>query len=184
MSRQSEKEGREILQDQEYATPYKAAHIANFILESAREDGIRDISILKLLKLVYIFFGWTCVAHPRTYLFSDPIEAWDYGPVVPSLYYELRKFGKGQIKELATLYDPFDDRDPREPKKDEMADNEIFGTLNTIWDSYKNASAQHLVALTHEEGSPWWNTYDGTRNKEIPKELIRNYYMNLYRELD
>ena len=172
------------MQDQEYATTYKAAHIANFILDSAREDGIRDISILKLLKLVYIFFGWTCVAHPRIYLFSDPIEAWNYGPVVPSLYYELRKFGKEHIEELATLYDPFGDKEPRKPGKDEITDHEILETLNTIWDSYKDASAQHLVALTHEKGSPWWNTYDGTRNKEIPKELIRDYYMNLYKELD
>lgn len=171
------------MSDETYKAPYKAAHIANFILDSAEEDKkIQDIGILKLLKLVYIFFGWACVAHPRIYLFSDPIEAWDYGPVVPSLYYELRKFGKNHITARATLYDPFGDRDPREPKKDEM-DDEILQTLSTIWDSYKDASASHLVALTHEKGSPWWNTYDGSRNAEISKDLIRNYYTDLHRSL-
>ena len=72
----------------------RATHIANFILDSADRDGVQDVSILKLLKLVYIFFGWSAVLRPDSeYLFSDPIEAWKYGPVVPSLYYELREDG-------------------------------------------------------------------------------------------
>ena len=165
-------------------TPCKAAHIANFILGKAEEDGVSDISILKLLKLVYIFFGWTSAIHPRIYLFSDPIEAWDYGPVVPSLYYELRGSGKKAVERRATLYDPFGEEDPKQPTEEDITDDKIRETLNIIWGAYKDAPAEHLVALTHKEDTPWWETFDGTRNKEIPKILIRDYYGELYKKLN
>ena len=165
-------------------TPYKAAHIANFILDKAKKDGVPDISILKLLKLVYIFFGWVSAIHPRIYLFSDPIEAWTYGPVVPSLYYELRASGKDAVTRRATLYDPFSEEDPKKPTEEDIADKEILETLNIIWGAYKDAPAEHLIALTHKKGTPWWNTFDGTRNKEIPKDLIRDYYQELNKNLN
>ena len=165
---------------------YRAAHIANFILNSADKEG-REISILKLLKLVYIFFGWVSAVHDGKYLFSDPIEAWRYGPVVPSLYYELRKFGKSPIeKDRAHIYkDAFGDEPPKAPTGKEIADRDpnLFETLEIIWDSYKDAPAEHLVALTHKEGTPWWNTYDGTFNKEIKKDDICRYYRKLYERL-
>ena len=160
--------------------PYRAAHIANFILDKAEEDGIHDISILKLLKLVYIFFGWVSAIHSGTKLFYDPIEAWKYGPVVPSLYYELRRFGMGKVTGRATLYDPYDDQEVKTPTKEDITDKDILETLEIIWGSYKDAPAEHLIALTHQQGTPWWDTFDGTPNKVIPTKLIHKYYTNLY----
>lgn len=159
---------------------YRAAHIANFILDSADKDGVKDISILKLLKLVYIFFGWFWVIQEEE-LFTDEIEAWRYGPVIPSIYYELRGSGKKPIKERATLYDPFGDSDPYKPK---IEDEDTLETLNIIWVPYKNAPAKHLIALTHKEGTPWWNTYNGDKYQVIPKDLIKNYYDDLAAKYD
>lgn len=165
---------------------YKAAHIANFILNSADKEA-RGVSILKLLKLVYIFFGWVSALHSGKYLFSDPIEAWKYGPVVPSLYYELRRFGREPIRGARVhIYDAFGDEPPRQPTEEEIAgkDRELFETLKVIWDSYKDAPAEHLVALTHREDTPWSKTFDPKiRGKEIKKEDIVNYYEDLYKGL-
>ncbi len=160
----------------------RAAHIANFILDSADRDEIDDISILKLLKLIYIFFGWVCVFNDK-YLFSDDIEAWRYGPVVSSIYYELRGNGRQHIKNRATLYDPFSEEDPLKPTIDNIQDKEIVDTLNIIWSVYKDAPPGHLVALTHQEGTPWWETFDNTPHKVIPKELIEDYYKRFYKKL-
>ena len=159
----------------------RAAHVANFILNRA-DDEERNISILKLLKLVYIFFGWTSAIHPdRLHLFSDRIEAWKYGPVIPSLYYELRGFGREPIRGArALVYDPLSGEPPRVAMESEI-DKEILKTLGAIWNSYKDAPAEHIVALTHQEGSPWREVYDGTHNKEIPKKTIRSYYERLYK---
>ena len=169
----------------------KAAHIANFILDSAERDGVQDMSILKLLKLVYIFFGWSTVLRPDSeYLFSDPIEAWKYGPVVPSIYYELRGWGELPIgagsddrsETRATLYDPEVDEEPKQPSKEDI-DELLIPMLDTIWEAYKDAPADHLVSLTHRDGTPWAQAFDGTRNREISKDLIRDYYTRLYESL-
>ncbi len=159
---------------------YRAAHIANFILKKAREDDVQ-IDTLKLLKLIYIFFGWCSVFLDR-YIFSDPIQAWKYGPVIPSIYHEFKHFGKEPIEEgfLASTFNPFDENKPLEqPVLDRNEDKKLVETLDAIWDGYKNAPSNHLVALTHEKGTPWWKTYDGSRDKEIPKNLIRKYYKSL-----
>ncbi len=82
------------------------------------------------------------------------------------------------------MYDPFSEEDPKRPTEEDIADKEILETLNIIWGAYKDAPAEHLIALTHKKGTPWWNTFDGTRNKEIPKDLIRGYYQELNKNLN
>ena len=83
------------------------------------------------------------------------------------------------------MYNPSKDEEPRAPKSREIADKDkdLFETLEIIWDSYKNAPAEHLVALTHQEGTPWREAYDRTYSKEIPKEKIVKYYEDLYKRL-
>ncbi len=166
--------------------PYRAAHVANFILENAERDKVSDITVLKLLKLVYVFFGWVSAIHPKTELFYDPIEACTYGPVVPYIYYDLRRFGRNPIPkgERSIIVHSFpDDIKVEEPTKKDISDEKILQTLETIWDVYKDAPAEHLVALTHLEDTPWWKTFDGTRHKRIPTKLIIDYYADLYRKL-
>ena len=160
----------------------KAAHVANFILNRADKEG-RNMSILQLLKLVYIFFGWTSAFHPKhSDLFSDRIEAWKYGPVIPSLYYELRRFGREPIRGgRALVYNPSTDESPRVALESEIKDKEVLKTLELIWNSYKDAPAEHIVALTHQEGTPWRQVYDEEMyGIEIPKDSIRSYYKGLY----
>ena len=158
---------------------YRAAHVANFILEKAEADSVE----IGTLKLVYIFFGWSS-AFLDSYIFGDedPIQAWKYGPVIPSLYHEFKRFGKDPIEEgfRASTFDPFDEENPLEkPIIDSDRDSKLFQTLGTIWGVYKDAEAGHLVAMTHERGTLWWETYDGSRDKEIPKVLIYRYYKPL-----
>ena len=161
---------------------YTVAHIANFILECAKDCGTPDITNLKLQKLVYIFFGWSTVVHPSQYLFDDRIEAWDLGPVIPPLYYEFQEFGDKPITRLARLYDESGKDVSSELRMKKEIQGEIRSTLDTLWSIYKGVSAGQLVSLTHEEGTPWWETFDDTLNKEIPKPLIKAYYRKLYEE--
>ena len=66
---------------------YTAAHIANYILRYFHVNK-KEITHLKLQKLLYIAYGWNLVLnkeHPR--LFDESIQAWKLGPVIPSVYY-------------------------------------------------------------------------------------------------
>lgn len=126
-------------------------------------SGNNDLTNLKLQKLLY----FAQVEHLKKYgkpLFSDPIEAWKYGPVVKSVYDWLKHCGAYVITELdADLSDA--DTLPR--------DKTSF--LDEFWDQYKEYSAWALVERTHKKGTPWDSTYrDGDGEREvISEDLLR-----------
>jgi uncharacterized phage-associated protein len=73
-----------------------ALSIANYFIRKSLKDGY-PIRQLKLMKLVYISHGYMLALLDRTAL--DPnlnrVEAWKYGPVIPSVYYAFNHY-KGQ----------------------------------------------------------------------------------------
>ena len=75
--------------------PYSALAIANFFLENHK-----SISPMKLQKLVYFAHGWN-LAISNNPLIKEPIEAWDYGPVISTIYNEFKLFGGSNKNRLA-----------------------------------------------------------------------------------
>ena len=87
--------------------------IANYFLELARADD-EELSPLKIQKLVYYANGWHLAIKGKP-LISEQVEAWPYGPVVPSLYRAFRSYGDGPITEPARETETeFSDNDPWE----------------------------------------------------------------------
>lgn len=74
--------------------PYQANIIANFFVKKAQEEQI-PLTLMKIIKLVYIAHGWH-LAHKKSPLISEPVEAWPYGPVVPSVYMPLSNMVKSK----------------------------------------------------------------------------------------
>ncbi|AVW92216.1 Panacea domain-containing protein [Celeribacter baekdonensis] len=62
---------------------YDARQIANWFVVRAQREG-RTLSIMSLLKLTYIAHGWH-LEMQEVPLFSNRIEAWQYGPVIPEV---------------------------------------------------------------------------------------------------
>src|ERR1700678_4090164 len=85
--------------------PYPAAAIANEFIRLAR-DSNRPLSPMKVQKLVYFAHGWF-LAFTGKPLINEPIEAWQFGPVIPSLYHSLKGYGTKEITELLSN-DPLD----------------------------------------------------------------------------
>ena len=67
---------------------YDSRHIANCFIRRAKNDH-ESMSIMRVLKLVYMAHGWTLAVLNRP-LIMDRIEAWEYGPVIPTVYYAFR----------------------------------------------------------------------------------------------
>ena len=82
---------------------YTPSHIANFMLSRAENEG-RDMSPMKLLKLVYIGYGWALAVLDKK-LFDEPFYAWDHGPVVRSLYDEFKHFRASPITSYSIDFD-------------------------------------------------------------------------------
>ena len=80
-------------------TDYSAMAIANYFLKSYEEKGIPP---LKMQKLVYIAHGWHLALYKEPLVADEYAEAWEYGPVFPSLHHEFKYRGRLPIIEFAT----------------------------------------------------------------------------------
>ncbi|MFN7089474.1 MAG: Panacea domain-containing protein [Allorhizobium sp.] len=140
---------------------YDARHIANWFVERAAQDH-RQLTIMQLLKLVYIAHGWHLEMR-KSPLIINKIEAWKYGPVIPDIYNSFRSKG-------VTINEPI----PFPPAHISAADEHL---LNEIYRIYGSMSAATLSDITHEVNGPW---DQATRTRgyfaPIPNELIKAHY--------
>ena len=81
---------------------YSAFAVANYFLRLGRDSG-EEITPLKIQKLVYIAHGYHLAFtasdnSPNGLPLVDDefAEAWQYGPVFPSLYHHFKRFGGGE----------------------------------------------------------------------------------------
>lgn len=159
---------------------YTPQHIANYFLDRAERDGVR-LENMKLQKLVYIAYGWYLALTGKR-LFDEPIQAWQHGPVIRSLYDEFKHFVSSAITGRATEIN-FDTWDETVPRVD-ADDNEVHLILSKVWAAYNRFSGWQLRAKTHEPGTPWSMTYDpAERDKVIPDELIRPHFSDIIRRI-
>lgn len=174
--------------------PYDARAIANYFLDMASYEG-QTLDPMKLQKLVYFAHGWNLAIRNQP-LINDRVEAWEYGPVIPSLYREFKKYGAGAITEPATSPIPpgtwfGTGRSPHKYSIHDCTDRSLNPfteqLLDTVWNSYKNLSAVQLSNLTHEPGAAWdvaRSQAHGVRGVVISDDLIRRDFTNLSRQND
>lgn len=139
---------------------YDVKEIAKKILSKACPDCGDEISNLKLQKILYYMQGFhlACFGTP---LFEDDIEAWMYGPVVPSVYDLYKANGSNDI--------PLPEGDIVELTPEE---EDIF---NQVYDAYGQFSAFKLMEMTHDE-YPWKSTQVGIGNI-ISKDKIKDFFL-------
>jgi len=144
-----------------------ARTVANRFLTLAQERG-DTLTPMQLLKLAYIANGWMLGLHGRA-LFHDPVEAWQYGPVIPSLYNQLRTYRGQPVTGLL-----------RERNNVTPLDNVEDDLIRQVYDIYGRLSGIQLSRMTHAPGTPWALTYQpGEFSVEIPIDLIEEHYREL-----
>lgn len=138
---------------------YKAIDIAHKILKKATEDDNGElISNMKLQKLLYYEQGFH-LAWFGAPLFEEDIEAWMYGPVVPSVFEAYKGNGKVGIEydgEVVAL---------------ESEEEDLF---NEVYEVYSKYSAYGLMHMTHEE-KPWKRTPVG-KGSVISHKLMKSFF--------
>ncbi len=135
---------------------YKVSDIANKIISKTDLEHGDTISNLKLQKMLYYQQGFH-LAYFGTPLFDEEIVAWQYGPVVPSVYKEYKSFESNSISTS---------KEPISLSKDE---EELF---DNVYEEYNQFSAVALMKMTHEE-SPWKNT---AINSVISQEKMMSFF--------
>lgn len=144
-----------------------AIDVANWFLTWASQDEEQpDISNLKLQKLLYFSQGHH-LAKTGKPLFSDEIQAWAHGPVVPAVYREFKSFEGNPI----VLEKPVDFE--RFPKG-------VNDLLASIWYTFGGFSAWKLREMTHQNG-PWKDVHEETSfGAVISIEAMQDYFGSLY----
>lgn len=152
---------------------YRVSAIANYFLQKGEKEHIA-LSNMKIQKLVYIAQGWFLALQGEP-LFGEEIQAWQHGPVIPSLYHTFKMFGRTPITSFASEYD-FESEELIVPKVD-RSDGETRAILNKVWEVYKGFSPVALRKMTHTPGTPWERTYEeGCVNRVIPIDVVKEYY--------
>jgi uncharacterized phage-associated protein len=162
--------------------PYTAKQVANEFLELAKRDG-RKLTPMQVQKLVYFAYGWY-LAITGERLLNERVEAWQWGPVIPSLYSEFKAYGSGPITELAAEYYPqgvtLGFNFPRVASDDPDKDAFALRVIEKVWAIYGKYSGLQLSTMTHAANSPWSQSYDkNVRSTDIPDEVIRQYFQEV-----
>jgi uncharacterized phage-associated protein len=155
---------------------YSAKAVANEFLRIAQSEGV-DIAPMKIQKLVYFAAGWALGLSGKP-LIHENIQAWKYGPVINELYHEFKHFGRSPITSEATDYHLDDSHlnlTEVAPQID-SDDKDAVELIKRIWDVYGHHSDSQLSTLTHLPNTPWAKTYNGSHQKIIPNELIRQFF--------
>ena len=162
---------------------YSAKAVANYFLSKHRKSGITP---LKIQKLVYIAHGWYMAFYEDPLIDNEFAEAWEYGPVFPSLYHEFKHRGKLAINALATdvKLDVSNSKLTKTTPRIEESNKQTRELLDRIWEVYGKLTGIQLSNMCHQPGSPWHNTrHDPERknaiNADIDDHEIREHYRKL-----
>lgn len=127
-------------------------------------NGAADfISNLKLQKLLYYAQGMYLALYGEP-LFEDEIVAWQYGPVVETVYQKYKANGSDGIKNFV-------------PPTENFSSNEE-AVLQFTQKTFGQFSAWKLADMTHEE-TPWKDT---AINDVISRAAIKKYFEDNYVE--
>jgi uncharacterized phage-associated protein len=138
--------------------PYSPLHIANGFLERSFGASI-PIDHMKMQKLLYFSHGYYLALTEGDPLLSEQFQAWKFGPVLPSVYQRLKRFGARPITEYAEVYDPvFRSEVPAAAPENDPA---FVKVREFVWERYGSRESIALSSLTHREGGAWDKTIKG-----------------------
>ncbi len=140
---------------------YNVIDVAKYIIFFCKKNGY-SISNLKLQKLLYFVQAQFLVTLGQP-AFSETIEAWDFGPVVPAAYHYFKIWGNAEIPAIFAN---------DATKKIYISDQKIMDGILKLCACY---SASYLVDVTHNQ-SPWLDAYKKYCNNKIDNESIKEFF--------
>ena len=177
-----------------------ALAVANYFIDKSESEDAPIKGVLKIVKLVYIAQGWALALLNKA-IFAEEVEAWRYGPVIPSVYHSFKEFGSDLIEDKAlvlrgdekSLKEVSSEKKidakkldaaladlrftyPEIPKKSDE-DKDVRLILDKVWEGYHNLTGASLIELTHQQGTPWKKFYKvNERGVVIEKDEIQKHF--------
>ena len=151
----------------------KGIDIAKYIISKMK------CTHLKLQKLVYFCYA-EYLSKMNKKLFTDSIYAFQYGPVVETIYNKYRDSGSYEIDNTKNISIRKSLEMPARSRITFAKDGlNKWSIIDKTIEKYGDMTAVDLVELTHQKGSPWDKTYiEGEMYKVIQDRDIIKYHKN------
>jgi len=121
---------------------------------------LTNLEIQKMLYLAQMMY----LGKNRERLLNSSFEAWDYGPVIPAVYGQVKTFGSGPIR---NIFHGVGD----------VRDEDRATMLDEAYDQLSQKTAGQLVNITHWSGGAWARNYrPGVKGIVIPDAHILDEY--------
>jgi len=121
------------------------------------------LSNLQLHKIIYIA-DLNFAGKGRGRLVDEDFEAWDYGPMLPSLYHKCKAFGSKAVPQVF------------------WGHQDISGTpeaamLDAAWENLRSATPGQLVQSTHSSLGAWARRYvaGAKQIKILTQDMVDEY---------
>lgn len=137
----------------------KALDLARYIIYRCAEEN-KPISNLQLQKILY-FIQVAFLQKKDRPAFEENVEAWQFGPVVPGVYYNFSGYGGMKIP----------------VSEGEYTDVACEDEIDEICKDSISKKPWELVEISHEKGKPWDRIYkngEGLRDI-IDQDTIKKY---------
>src|SRR5215203_2690640 len=123
---------------------YSTSVIAYAFVKKGIAAG-KPVTQMKLQKMVYFAHGYHLAKYGEP-LIKEDFEAWQFGPVIPSIYNEFKLYGSDPIQ--------MEETDKLETELRTLSP-EANDAINYTWEATKDISAYKLSGWTHKRDSPW-----------------------------
>ncbi len=130
-----------------------ALSVAQYFLSFTDEEREEAFTHLKLQKLLYYAQGYFLATQKRP-LFSETLQAWTHGPVVPEVYHIYKDYKNQPL--------------PYTPCQEDFPEL-LRDFLNSVLETHGIYSAAVLRTMTHQE-EPWIEAFN--HGKSTPLYLI------------
>lgn len=161
--------------------PLDAKEFANLLLDWAQEICVA-VTPMKLQKILYYchadFLSFHGVA-----LIADDFEAWQFGPVISSVFQEFKVYSGEPISGRARRFNPITASTEEAPPSI-LA--EIEDDIKSIFNVYIRFSATNLSHMSHVENGPWCEALSRFERglnpkKKIGNDLIRAHHQGFFK---
>lgn len=128
-----------------------ARALANTVLSRAFAEG-KPVTPMKLQKILYFI----CRDYVQRYgrrLVSEDFLAWDYGPVLRSVYDDFKSYGSRRIDRFARS------ADGKAYVVNADAEPEVMAAVDDMWEQCRDYTGIELSKKTHKPGTAWYKAY-------------------------
>lgn len=123
---------------------------------------LTNLRLQKVLYFTHMFYS----GKEGKPLIDEKFQAWEYGPVLPSLYHHVKMYGKEPIGASVFFFQKILDANSKE-----------YEYIKDMYDAMDGIKAGEMINISHWKLGAWYKAYEiGRRDRTISQDAIEKEY--------